>query len=395
MNDIILRKARWQILAIVLCTNPLHPNTTIPSAWVNQETLAILNDCAEQNTPLKRKQISQASIDQFKKYCTEKFKKTNRFPTTLFSFTAPKSPADKGYWSMENINVNDFRKPRSKRLFEWLQKNYTPRTNSKFFYLAVEPYKATWNMEQSTHNEISTFLDSCPLLISCNHPDISWTKKGILIPDDIILADSFHAQMNKLLTSKRLVHFYKRKPKVYFRGVLSGPKKPYILENMQENPRQYLITLTQNIPFLDVGVTDDIPEDGTSVCEFQNYFCTHFSHLKRARADFFEHAKNKYLLSCDGTGAAWGRVELIMATGSILFLNATCKQYFYDLMQANSTHIAINKKFNNLEAEFKRLEAAPALAETISRQGRNFAQRFFTQPAIDAYLWLVLNKLES
>ena len=261
-------------------------------------------------------------------------------------------------------------------------------------------------MDQKIQSDLFTLLDSVPLLISCNHPDLPWTKKAILIPDDFILADKFSQDIENLLGSrvyssidemsegleKGLVPFSERISNVYFRGALTGPKLPFTLDNMKLNPRHYIMTLLDDYFYLDVKPTHFLDKRPGSGIEFIR---KNFYHLKSPRVDFFEHAKNKYLLSMDGFGAAWSRMQLIMATGSVLFLNAQCEQYFYQLMEPGKTYIVINRDFSNLDDEYRRLEADPNRAEKIGNRGKAFVQKFFTKTAIDAYLWLVLNKIES
>ena len=169
------------------------------------------------------------------------------------------------------------------------------------------------------------------------------------------------------------------------------------MKNMAANARQNLLQMLETFPYLDYRITnistftDEKKADG----EYKKYILEKFSYLKCDPVDFVEHAKNKYLLSCDGIGAAWSRVPYIMATGSVLFLNAQCEQYFYRLMKNQETHVVINQDFSNLDTEFHKLENNPGMPEKIGRQGKEFAKRFLTKAPIDAYMLLVLKKLES
>lgn len=379
-----------------------------PRSSINPEILKVLDDCAEKNTSFLKGKITQESIERFRKYCRTTFRRKTNFLCALYSFKQSDWPGMSGTWSVEHVTRSNCPEGVA-HLLKWLQQNYTPLSDFQFFYYSMEPYNAGWNLEQNIQDEIGNLLDACPLLITCRHPDLSWTKKTVLIPDFYILDDSFHQRMGLLLRSKEyssldeldsssekgLVPFCKRKPYVYFRGALSGPKLPFTRENMVNNPRHYLLTLLKGFSFIDFKVTDFLVWKYEAQSDYLEYLLNNFSEFKSSGVDFFEHAKNKYLLSCDGYGAAWSRLQLIMATRSVLFLNAQCEQYFYSFMENNKTHIRINKDFSNLEEEFCRLEADQEMAQKIGEQGREFARKFFTKEAIDTYLWLVLHKLEK
>lgn len=385
-----------------------------PKSAIDEITLKILDECAEKNTsPLKGKGSNQ-SIARFKNYIHQNSGRIGQLACGLFTFTPSKTPKEQdskeqGIWTAEQLS-GYCKRYRIDPFLNWLKKNYTPQSEFSFLCLLEEPYCGTWYIEQQVQDELSELLDTCPLLTSCNHPDLPWTKKCILIPDFNILYSGFHQEIGNLLSAeiypskehlsasvkKGFVSFTQRDAKLYFRGALTGAKRPFSLENISQNPRHYALTLLPIYPYMDFKITSFM-----EVCKiasespFYEYLFQNFSHLITEQVDFFEHGKYKYLLSCDGFGAAWGRPQLIMATGSVLFMNAQCEQYFYSLMKAGQTYIVINKDFSNLDAEFKRLEALPDLAEKIGLQGKQFVHQFCTEPAIDAYLWLVLNKLEN
>lgn len=376
---------------------------------IDLATFKVLNACAEKNTNSLKGKISQESIQSFQSFCLKSF---SDLPLALFVFTPSNEKSVAGKWECGLIKCfkknNDFLY-RARNMFKWLKENYTPKRKLTFFYLLQEPYLMGHKVPQEIQIQFGELLESCPLLISCTHPDLAWTKKAVLIPDDLIRRDSYYTRFEELLSCdtfvplhdliakplKGLAPFSERKSCIYFSGGLAGPSLPFEMENMKENPRHYLLTLVKDMPYIEVRITDWQEWMHSARSPYFRYLFDAYSHLEGDRVDFFEHAKNKYLLSCDGYGAAWSRVELIMATGSVLLLNAQCEQYFYPLMENNKTHVVINKDFSNLDAEFNRLEDDPECAQKIGEQAREFAKKFFTKGAINAYLWLVLRKLES
>lgn len=387
-----------------------YPITDTPSLDI--QTLKILDECAEKNTQFLKGKITQESINKFEKYYNKIFSLTRRLPLVLFSYTQTHKTDAQGSWSLQPMDAYKYPNHMTKRadnFLVWLKKNYTPHKNLKFFYLLEEPYANGWCVGQFTQHTLSELMSSCPTLISCNHPNLKWTKSCVLIPDDYILADAFDKQIDQLLNSpvytsisdldvsekKGVAIFSQRKSKLFFSGILTGPKRPFCMETLTENPRHLLLTLLHQYPYVDFRISSFLEWAHPPNSSYLDYLVKNFSHLKLGRVDFFEHAKHKYLLSCDGFGAAWTRPELIMATGSVLFQNAKCEQYFYHLMENNTTHVSINTDFSNLDAEFNRLESNPDVAQKIGEQGRSFARQFFTKPAIDTYLTAALRKIES
>jgi hypothetical protein len=371
------------------------------TSLVDVSTLKTLDECANAHSQFLKGKISQDSITKFKIFYYGHFYKKNKFPVYQYSFKKPKFINHSGKWSCKELGDNPGNTlaliSDAKNLLRWLEKNYVPNSDFEFFYLVQEPYIVTWNLKPKILNKLNELLAECPLLIGCNHPDLSWTKNAVLIPDGWIRHYDFSAKMQDLFDSKKIKPFHQRQPKVYFRAGLTGPKLPYTMKNMAANARQNLLQMLGTFPYLDYKVTnistftDEKKADG----EYKKYILENFSYLKCDLVDFVEHAKNKYLLSCDGIGAAWSRVPYIMATGSVLFLNAQCEQYFYRLMKNQETHVAINQDFSNLDTEFHKLENNPEMAEKIGSQGKEFAKRFLTKAPIDTYMLLVLKKLES
>lgn len=379
---------------------------------IDKSSLDALETLAEKNTFFLKGKVSQTSINGFKDYCLKTFNNSPQLPLVYFSFSL-----EGDCWSAEELNWYKERPLlayRTNTFLQWLKSNYRPVCDVAFFYSPIEPYFCSWDIDQKVNAELSQLLESVPLLLPCNHPDLSWTKKAILIPDNYILDDAFHENIESLLKSnsvttmsdvltssqKELALFSERESKIYFRGALSGPKLPFSLENIRENSRHYLLILLSSFSFLDVGITQFIDWKfggfkGFYSEEYANFFNKNFEHLGSLRVDFFEHGKYKYLLSLDGFGAAWSRVQLIMATGSVLFLNSQCEQYFYSLLEKGKTHICINKDLSNLENEFNRLENDSELAQQIGANGREIARKFFTEDAINAYLTAVLKNIEA
>jgi hypothetical protein len=358
---------------------------------VDEERLEMLNECANHHTK-KIKAVTSEDISRVENFAHKSLNPKIGFPLFLFSYKPSWIPWTKGCWTSTQLGPPCDRYS-CKQILEWLNENYHTKKHFKFMYYAQEPYLEARCQEANTNKEFEEVIKNCPLLITCTHPSLSWTFEGILIPDPYLMAK--HAELASVLDSKKLLPFNKRKSRFFFSGTITGPSVPFSHENIKYNPRHGLFEKTKQWPFLDYNVTNFMLLDHLASPSYKDHILKHYSHLKGESVDFFYHANYKYLLSFDGFGSAWSRVPLILATGSVLILNAACSQYFYCLMVENETHVTIKSDLSNGEQLYKNLEKDQKKAERIGLQGRNFAKLFLTKDAIDTYLWLVLKKIEN
>lgn len=379
------------IAALIFFSLPYHNSRALP--LIDEERLEILKECAKNNTKQLNK-VTLKDISRVEDFYRNVLKNMG-LPISLFSYEPSWLPWTKGHWKLSSLNSGN--KNTCENLLKWLNEHYHTRHPFKFFYLSQEPYLSGGRCNESVQEQFLAVIQNCPLLISCTHPDLEWTSKCVLIPDPWLLSQEIQDQIKSLVNSTIFLPFSKRKPVFYFRGALSGPKLPQKFETMKFNQRHLLLKKVKLWSFLDYKVTNFgslySPEQACS--DYKEHILKNYSHLKGESVDFFEHAKHKYLLSFDGYGAAWGRVPMILATGSVLVLNAACQQYFYNLMVTNETHVTIKSDLSDGEQVYHDLEQDSKRAERIGAQGRNFAKLFLTKDAVDTYLWLALKEVEN
>ena len=369
----------------------------IPEALPNieNERLEMLQECARHHTK-KIEVIRHQDISRLENFYRTVLQPIGPFPLFLFSFKPSWIPWIKGQWSYTALGpIDGTYKDNSENLLKWLNQYYHTKKPFKFFYLAQEPYLRGCQYPQDIGKKFAEVLKNCPLLISCTHPDLPWTQQCILMPDPYLLSQGTQNQLESLLNSTKLLPFSERKSTFYFRGALTGPRLPFSYETMKHNPRHLLLKKVKIWPFLDYKITSFDSLDLVIKPDYKEYILKNYSWLKGDTVDFFEHAKHKYLLSFDGYGSAWSRVPLILATGSVLVLNAFCHQYFYCLMVENETYVGLNGDLSNGEKIYHDLENNPTLAEKIGTQGRKIARLFLTKSAVDTYLWLTLKEIEK
>ncbi len=368
-----------------------HPN---PTSKIDPKILDALKDCAKHHTK-NIKGFKSSDIERVITFSKRSFQPYRECPFFLFQYQPALIPIKKGAWNFARLDKNcEAYEPNCKKLLDWLNTHYHTNKPFEFLYYAQEPILSFLFQKKETCDNFAKIIKNCPILISCNHIDLAWTHKAVLIPDPYMISQDKQMQLTALLDSKELLPFNHRIPKFFFSGALTGPR-PLNFDYMDLNPRHLLLKKTAKWPFLKYNVTNFELLNELAIRDYKDHILKIYSNLKGESVDFFEHAKYKYLLSFDGYGAAWSRVPLILATGSVLVLNAICRQYFYDFMLENVTHVNLKNDLSNGEELFHHLEKNPQHAEKIGKQGKDFAKMFLTKDATDAYLWLVLKEIEN
>jgi len=211
------------------------------------------------------------------------------------------------------------------------------------------------------------------------YPD---SLQTIPIPDFHIQQPSYAEAFVRMTTAQEQYPFEKRQRKVFWRGSLSGPQ--YVTqENVHSFPRYKLLEIARSAPaMIDAQLTnyDDIATrdpDGTIRAHLEERFGGLSPYVPEP--EFMAH---KYLISADGAVAAWRRVPVILASGSVLLLQHEWKQFFYPGLRPWEHYIPIRKDFSDLKEKHEWLENHPAEAKAIASAGHAFAMRFLTPEAI-------------
>lgn len=99
-----------------------------------------------------------------------------------------------------------------------------------------------------------------------------------------------------------------------------------------------------------------------------------------------EHAKYKYLIDCEGGGHRGGysaRIKWLLATGRPVFIvDRTYVEYWHENMQPWVHYVPVKADLSDLLENHARLEADPALYESIGRNARQFAAKNLTINAL-------------
>lgn len=100
------------------------------------------------------------------------------------------------------------------------------------------------------------------------------------------------------------------------------------------------------------------------------------------RVNETDYCNYKYCLSINGYVSAWRRPAEIMYAGSVLLMQHSYKQYFYDYLINHHNYIRVNHDFSNLEDTIIYLNNHPRVAESIAKRGHELAIKLFNRAAI-------------
>lgn len=229
---------------------------------------------------------------------------------------------------------------------------------------------------------LSAHLKSVPFL-RCDWNDrYPESLQTLPVPDFYIQQPSYAEVFARMRTAQEQYPFEKRQRKVFWRGSLSGPT--YVTkENVSNFPRYKLLEVARSAPAtIDAHLTnyDDIAtrdSDGTIRAHLEERFGGLSPYVPET--EFMTH---KYLISADGAVAAWRRVPIILASGSVLLLQHEWEQFFYPGLHPWEHYVPIRKDFSDLQEKYEWLENHPSEAKTIASVGHAFAMRFLTPEAI-------------
>lgn len=242
----------------------------------------------------------------------------------------------------------------------------------------------------STLPELCRHLATVPLL-RCDWNDGNLdSSRTVPIPDFHIQQPSYDEVFKKISESQGRYPFDTRHNKIFWRGSLSGPQHAKS-ENFRSFPRYKLLEIARSTPalidakltnFYDIATRD---YDGAVRAHLTQRFGEPSAHVPEL--EFLEH---KYLISIDGAVAAWRRVPVILASGSVLLLQHEWKQYFYPGLLPWQHYVPIKTDMSDLLETYAWLEDHPEEARAIATAGRSFALRFLAPNAILAYFSVAL-----
>ena len=269
-----------------------------------------------------------------------------------------------------------------------LNKNLSNIHFRKIILHTFEPY--FFGYRYCTHNQnLTNLFKKAPVLGFCRHPNVTYSQHYVLIPDPYLI-DNLEQIKWQVSKSKRIS---KKIPEIFFRGSPSGTLFPYNKQTIQMNPRLHLLSRSKEFSYLNFRLSDDKMIACHSDPEFIAYYEKDLKQNGLDFADWNTHAHYKYLLSCDGYGAAWGRPLLIMATGGVLLMQHICDQYFHPLLQDGKTHLKINNDISNLKDIYNSLEENPAKAQEIANSGREFIKKYISKDSIETYINIIVTQI--
>ena len=210
------------------------------------------------------------------------------------------------------------------------------------------------------------------LIMDIVNPEL-YGKQCELVPDHYLLDPLFFDRIIPEILKKHIT-FSDKLPICFFRGAYTGHR---ILDNdiLMNKRIKCAINFKNNANF-DIGLTecDNFPKDELK---------TKYNIDLVSRVHPSEYCKYKYCLSIDGYVSAWRRPVEIMYAGSVLLMQHSFKQYFYDRLINGYNYIRINDDLSNLDETIKFLIKNEAVAKQIAKNGHDLALDIFNRKAIE------------
>ncbi len=252
----------------------------------------------------------------------------------------------------------------------------------------------------SANQELDDILKDIPVLAPCRNTHYPWTRNFILIPDFYILFDCERTNVDALLEAS-LLPFESRKDSLYFSGTLSGYHHPFTLETKNKNPRFTLLDMCDHEQdessdiVCNITHIEHLKNERRSHVDVLNWFNAHHSEKKGCNQTYEFHAAYQYLLSVDGFGAAWGRVPSILATGSVLFLQTQCEQWYFPMLKENQHYIAIATDLNDLQQHLQQCRSNVQKSQEMGYAGKEFAKQYFKRSCLLTYISQIIKRLHE
>ena len=164
------------------------------------------------------------------------------------------------------------------------------------------------------------------------------------------------------------------------------------LDNCRNFPRYALLTMSLNhSDIIDARLTnyEDITLYDSTGALMRHLHDTFGELAEVVPAEGF--VTYKYLISLDGAVAAWKRVPLILASGSVLLLQHRWKQFFYPGLKPWLHYVPLKDDISDLLDKYEWLKAHPWEAKTIAQSGQSFAKEILNPMFLETFFLEILN----
>lgn len=242
----------------------------------------------------------------------------------------------------------------------------------------------TIHVAEAHAQEFADRLKQVPFLRCDSRPGDLGSASSILIPDYFLQGESYARewQMVRRKAGSRSLH--QRHNRIIWRGSLSGPDYP-TRSSCASFPRFRLLRLSQQFPAqVDARLTNHELVSPEDLGVLQRYLEDQFGQP----ADCVPPetlAEYKYAISLDGAVAAWKRVPLILASGSVLLLQHHWSQFFYAALVPWAHYVPVDDELRNLLPVYRLLEDCPQLTESLGRNGTLVAEAVLNPAFIEEF----------
>ncbi len=264
--------------------------------------------------------------------------------------------------------------------------------NVDFWFLYKDFMPAADKLDEKTKK----LLMKLPILVMSKNLENPIEKNKILVPDCYLMG---YLKWRKLYNTIPFASSYykwdKKIPKIFWRGITTGNKVIYNLENYSEMPRISLVMMSNIFP-------DLIDAKFSSYSQFNDKKSSQnlFKIIKKVGFDRLvppeDHLAYKYLISVDGNTCAWLRVPWIMLSNSVLVKQETQKiQLFYPAMIPYVHYVPAKEDLSDLIEKIRWMQNNDDKAFIISENATKFVESCLKQEYLDEYLAIILNEYHN
>jgi hypothetical protein len=238
-------------------------------------------------------------------------------------------------------------------------------------------------------------LENFPAFMSSKNLESELEKNKLLLLDPYIIDnDKWRNLIAQIKAASEIYSWNQKTEQIFWRGSTTGGI--YNLENYHNLYRLTLVMLSRSFP-------DLIDAKFTNYTNFSNdksgiYLYNILTKLfdKLDIVEEVEHLKYKYLISVDGSTAAWLRVPWILLSNSVLLKQETAyTQIFYVALEPYVNYIPLKKDLSDIFEKLEWLKTNDSKAKIISENASAFCRNCLMPEDLDEYITIALNEYHS
>jgi len=374
------------IISFILSLIPVYANADLtnlsPQEYINQnpseERKAIVNFITGQFENWNGIEASQVALDAF--WNDEEARRT--FCAQRFQIINQKLYADKGHGLFFSDMVTFLQGLLSKYKID----------DVDFIVYVRDEIQSAGGMEQKVLH-LPSFMFSKNLASQ-------YEKDKFLMPDAFLIQEYWRLLVGKIKKANETSIWKDKVEKIFWRGATAGPALDhegvhalrYNIDNISDFPRLDLVMLSSLYPDLIDAKFHKYLVISRDIKGLELMIMLAMLGSKGENVPEVDHLAYKYLISIDGSTAAWKRVPWIMLSNSVLIKQETSStQWFYPAMKHYVHYVPVNERLTDIFPKLEWLKSHDREAERISIQAQKLVSENLMPADIEKHMVLILN----